>query len=87
MDKNTYKQEILGITTSNGIKVNGITEHALDRAIERNVYPQSISLALLHPEKIKDGNVPNRKVYVRKGINVILDTNTGDIITIIYKGR
>jgi hypothetical protein len=68
--------------------------HAEDRQKERGVSDDSIEEAIENGI-IKSGNKPNRTVYdlpsgqssTGRGVRVVVDSETGVVITVIDKGR
>lgn len=82
--ENQYKQ-ILNITSQDGIKINNISEHLVDRAIERKVNAEDAKEALLNPlkiGKIKEKNGNRSKEYTGENARTIVNPDTGNIITV-----
>lgn len=83
--ENEYNK-LKGITTSDGIKVSGNSIHLIDRAIEREVDAESSKEALINPlriGKIKTDSNGNKSIeYTGKQARVIINPDTGNIITV-----
>jgi SPP1 gp7 family putative phage head morphogenesis protein len=85
--KETEKEysDLIGLSTSNGLKVTGISDHLVSRAIERKVSAENAKDALLNPlkvGKIKKGEDGNSQEYTGEYARVIINPDTGNIITI-----
>lgn len=83
--KNEY-QSIINIKTSDGITVTGVSEHAIDRAIQRKVSAEHAKDGLINP--LKTGNIridelgrPSKK-YIGEKATVSINPYTGIIIQV-----
>lgn len=79
------------ITTPNGIKVTGISEHGYRRAKQRGVSTESVAQSLTHPLHI--GNIEIDE-YMRPGqqfigmeATVVLNPDTGNVATVWKTGK
>lgn len=81
-----YDKSILGMHTSDGLKVKKIDPHMYVRAKERKVYPESIQNALKYG-KPRPGNKENSLVYDYRGTTVVFNKNGGLVKTVIYTGK
>ena len=74
------------IITKNGIEITNFTKHGLERAINRNVKPDSILDALKNPLKIKDVKVDilgrQSQRFIGKEAEVVVNPNNGKIISV-----
>lgn len=76
---------IINTVTSNGIKISGVSDHLVDRAIQREITAEQASDALINPlkiGKIKENDNGKSQEYVGEDVRVIVNPDTGNIITI-----
>jgi SPP1 gp7 family putative phage head morphogenesis protein len=76
---------IIGIRTSDGVNITGISQHLVDRSLERNVSIDDIKDALINPLKIFPVKVdiygrPSKK-YGGAKVTVAVNPETGNIAT------
>lgn len=74
-----------GILTKDNITIDGVSYHLKLRAIERNISSKNIEDALKNPldiGKIKKRDNGNSKEYIGKNARVIINPDTGNIITV-----
>ena len=83
--KAMYRQQIVGKTTSDGVTVKGISSHAFDRIAQRKISPGRINQMIASPNVSPDKKHPTRRCYDIKGSRLVLDTKTGDIVTIEWR--
>lgn len=77
--------KLIDLSTSNNIKITGISDHIIDRAIERNVPGKNVRDALLNPlkvGKIKKKDSGNSQEFTGGKARVIINPDTGNIITV-----
>lgn len=77
-----YKRRIVGKKTSTGTKIKGFSNHAFMRLAERRVSPNRIEQILAQKPEL-DKKHPSRDVYKHNGIGVVVDRNTGEIVTVM----
>lgn len=83
--KGDYVKAIKNRVTGDGVKIKSLHPHALDQAIKRGIYPNSIVKAL--KGKGKNSNQDqNRNIYSDGKTKVIVQKSNGMLITVIYKG-
>lgn len=84
--KETEKEynNLIGLVANN-IKVTGISEHLIDRAIQRNVLGKDAKDALINPLKVgkikKKYNGKSQEI-IGENARVIINPDTGNIITV-----
>lgn len=84
--KETEKEynNLIGLVANN-IKVTGISEHLIDRAIQRNVLGKDAKDALINPLKVgkikKKDNGKSQEI-IGENARVIINPDTGNIITV-----
>lgn len=75
---------IVNTVTSNGIKISGISEHLIDRAIQRKITAEQASDALINTlkfGKIKENNGRSQE-FIGEYARVVINPDTGKIITV-----
>lgn len=90
VDKDT-KNDIIELTTSNGIKVNKFSDHMNERAAERKVTIEDIREALMHPLyvgdiKIDDFGRPSQR-FIGAKATANVNPETGIVATIWKTGK
>lgn len=85
--KNTERKfsNIINTVTSNGINISGVSDHLVDRAIQREITAEQVSNALINPlkiGKIKENDNGKSQEYVGEDARVIINPDTGNIITV-----
>lgn len=82
-DKAKYRKRLQGQTTSDGIKIKVVTDHALDRAAQRNISPKQIESMISSSKVSPDKERPDsRRCYDIKGKRMVVDFLTGEIVTV-----
>lgn len=84
-DKESYSKRIIGKRTSDGVEVKAFTEHAFDRIAQRNISKGQLERMIASSEVSPDKDFPNRNCYDIKGKRLVLDKNTGTIITVEHR--
>lgn len=85
------KSAIIGMKTSNDIKIKDVSKHLVDRAVERKVETQTIIDALKNPLEIKEIKYdehgrPSQK-FIGKDTSVVINPSTGNIATTHKTGK
>lgn len=85
------KSAIIGMKTSNNIKIKDVSKHLVDRAVERKVETQTIIDALKNPLEIKEVKYdeygrPSQK-FIGKDTSVVINPSTGNIATTHKTGK
>ncbi|RHF37865.1 capsid protein [Streptococcus lutetiensis] len=85
------KSAIIGMETSNDIKIKDVSKHLVDRAVERKVETQTIIDALKNPLEIKEIKYdehgrPSQK-FIGKDTSVVINPSTGNIATTHKTGK
>lgn len=85
------KSAIIGMKTSNNIKIKDVSKHLVDRAVERKVETQTIIDALKNPLEIKEVKFdeygrPSQK-FIGKDTSVVINPSTGNIATTHKTGK
>ena len=90
-DKKAEKKQktidkLIGVNTSDGVEIKGVRDHAYQRMGERKISVGRIKKTLLSEVK-EDGNLPNTIKYHYNGGAVVVNTETGEIITCMWTGK
>lgn len=85
------KSAIIGMETSNNIKIKDVSKHLVDRAVERKVETQTIIDALKNPLEIKEIKYdehgrPSQK-FIGKDTSVVINPSTGNVATTHKTGK
>lgn len=80
-ERKRYDDLLLDAKVMDRGTVSGIYDHFYDRVAQRNISPGDVIDCLKSPESTYPSGEPNRVVYRRKGIAVIFDYSTNEIIT------
>lgn len=81
-------QKVIGTETSTGVTVSAVSVHAEQRMRERHVSANNIKKALTSQDsKVTDGKTAGTKVYFKDRIRVVMDENTGTIVTCMKRGK
>lgn len=81
-DKESYSKRIVGQKTSDGVAETGFSDHAFDRIAQRNITKGQIEQMLGSSNVTPDKTHAERNCYDIKGKRLVLDKNTGTIVTI-----
>jgi 8-oxo-dGTP pyrophosphatase MutT (NUDIX family) len=84
--KKTLDGVLIGSKTSDGVEVKSISEHAYQRIVERG-YGGSHIKGVLASVVPTAGNTADTRVYEKKGMKVVINYQTGKIVSVIRKER
>ncbi|MDR2042851.1 MAG: DUF1073 domain-containing protein [Clostridium sp.] len=85
-DKQKYNARIVGKKTSTGTEITGFSIHAYQRIAERRVSPNRIEQMMAKtPEKSKTN--PKCDVYKENGAGLVVDRDSGNIVTVMWTGK
>ena len=85
-DKQKYEKRIVGQKTSTGLEITGFDEngHTFQRIAERGISPARIE-NMIAQEPVPDKKFTNREIYWHEGSGIVIDTDTGVIITTMWR--
>lgn len=86
-DKEKYSERLIGLTTSAGTEVKAITGHAFDRIAERRISVSRIEDMIKNGKVSPDKTHPDRHVYDIPGSRMVLNYETGTIITVEWRNQ
>ena len=71
-----------GTKTHDGVTVKSIDGHAIDRMVERG-YASSHLKNVIENSKPRPGNKPDRNIYEKGRMRVVVNCKTGHIVTVV----
>ena len=83
-EKSKIQKKLVGQKTHDGIEIKSISNHAFDRIGERKMSIGRIN-RMRTEGKTSPGNNPNTRCYDVDGSRMVLDTNSGNIITVMWR--
>lgn len=85
------KAALIGLKTSDGIKIASVAHHATERLLERTVFLPDVKQALTSPHVISpiklDAEGRPSKTYVGEYCKTVINQDSGNINTLIYSRR
>ncbi len=90
IDKDTrqeYNKKFQGIYTSNGVEVQSVSDHAIGRFKQRGISADEVKNILTSKESfIHDGNSSRTTCFEKNRIRVVVDNQTGRIVSVMHTG-
>ncbi len=78
-------KRFVGQSTHDGVEIKSISKHAFDRTGGRLVSPGRIE-RMMKEGKTSPGNTENTRCYDIPGSRMVIDTNTGNVVSIMWRG-
>ena len=85
-ERERYDNLLRGTLTSDGVTIRGFREHAYDRAAQRGISPGEIHDAI-QAASLPSKSDPTCRTYDRDGIRVVVNHQSGDIVSVMKRGR
>jgi hypothetical protein len=85
-DRAKYQRRIVGKKTSTGTELKGFSEHAYQRLAERRISVHRIE-QIIGKKPTPSKTHSERDVYEDNGARIVLDRNTGEIVTIMWANK
>lgn len=85
-ERERYDNLLRGTLTSDGVTIRGFREHAYDRAAQRGISPGEIHDAIQAASSPSKSD-PTCRTYDRVGIRVVVNHQSGDIVSVMKRGR
>lgn len=85
-ERERYDNLLRGTLTSDGVTIRGFREHAYDRAAQRGISPGEIHDAIQAASSPSKSD-PTCRAYDRDGIRVVVNHQSGDIVSVMKRGR
>lgn len=83
-ERQRYDKILIGEKTSDGVEITGLSNHAYDRAAQRNISPGEIWRAIkASPLLSKNDSTCNE--YDKKGIRVVVNYHSGNVISVMRR--
>ena len=83
-ERKRYDKILIGEKTSDGVEITKLSEHAYDRAAQRNISPGEICGAIkASPVLSKKDSTCNE--YDKKGIRVVVNYHSGNVISVMRR--
>lgn len=87
-ERKEYNEIFQGTLTSNGVKINGVTNHAIQRAIGRNISVGEIKDILTSSDsKVCPGHTKRTTCYEKDNKRIVVDHQEGKIVSIMHIWR
>ncbi|MGM9572339.1 MAG: anti-CBASS protein Acb1 family protein [bacterium] len=87
-DIEKYNEIFKGCKTASGILITGVSGHAAGRFIERGISPAEAKKILeASDSKTHPGKLPHTMCIEKNKKRIVIDTDTGVLITVMYRGR
>lgn len=83
-ERAAVEKKFVGKKTADGIEIKSVSRHAFDRVGERNISDGAIS-AMLTTQKTSPGNTDRTRCYEAKGLRMVLDIKTGNVVTVMKR--
>ena len=80
-----YSNILSKIKSSDGITINSISRHALQRATERHINAYDVKYVLQHDTEPGKGNDDSTRCYEEKGLRVVLNFKIGKIVSVMRR--
>ena len=78
-----YGDKLVGAKASCGIEIKSLSEHAIKRAIQRGI-SEDVALSLtVEAQIVYPGNTPGTICQQKGGFRMVINENTGNIISFI----
>ena len=78
-----YTDKLVGVKSSSGIEIKGISDHAIKRAVQRGI-TEDIACDLTANAPITyPGNTKGTMCQQKNGFRVVINKNTGNIVTFV----
>ena len=84
-EREKIKKRLVGQKTHDGIEIKSVSSHAFDRIGGRKMSTGRID-QMRTQGKVSPGNQPDTRCYDIEGSRMVLNTATGNIITVMWRG-
>ena len=79
----SYNDKLIGLSASCGLVVNGISKHAIERMVERNISEVQAADIITNSSITYPGNTEGTICQQKDGFRIVFNQKTGNIITAI----
>lgn len=77
-------ERLIGQTTSDGVKITGVSGHAFDRLGGRKISTGRVE-KMLQSTDIKPGHTEATRCYDIPGSRMVVDVKTGNVVTVMWR--
>ena len=77
-------KRLVGQTTSDGVKITGVSGHAFDRLGGRKISTGRVE-KMLQSKDVKPGHTPTTRCYDIPGSRMVVDVKTGNVVTVMWR--
>ena len=78
-----YNKYLIGIKSICGITIKGVSKHATERFIERNISVEQTIDVLKNSNNIYPGNIINTVCQQKDNCRIVINKKTGNIISAV----
>ena len=83
-EKQKLSKRFVGQTTHDGVEIKSVSSHAFDQIGVRKLSGGRID-NMVKNGAVSPGNTPNTRCYDIPGSRMVLDTNTGNVVTVMWR--
>lgn len=83
-ERKRYDEILVGERTSDGVKITSLSNHAYDRAAQRNISPGEIRRAIKATPTLSKKD-PTCNEYDNKGIRTVVNFHSGNVISVMRR--
>ena len=84
-ERERYSKILVGVRTIDGEEVKSLYEHFYDRAAQRKFSPADVRNCLRDADVVYPGNTGLRRVYQTDRMKAVINTNTGELVTAMWR--
>lgn len=85
-EKRKISERFVGTKTHDGVEIKSFSSHAFDRVGGRKISPGRIE-KMMSQGTVSQGHTPNTRCYDNNGSRMVLDTDTGKVVTVMWRRK
>ena len=85
-ERQRYNKTLIGESTSDGIKITDLSNHAYDRAAQRDISPGEIRRAIKASPTLSKKD-PTCNEYDNKGVRAVVNFYSGNVVSVMRRRR
>lgn len=85
-EKRKISERFVGTKTHDGVEIKSFSSHAFDRVGGRKISPGRIE-KMMSQGTVSQGHTPNTRCYDHNGSRMVLDTDTGKVVTVMWRRK
>ena len=78
-----HYDKLIGVTAACGVVIKGISNHALERFVQRGISCEKANDVVVYAPIVYPGNTPGTICQQKDGLRVVINENTGNVITAV----